>query len=340
MKLSSVKAFVAVIESGSIHAAARSLGISQPALSKSLRVLEEELAAPLLTRSAHGVVATAYGKAFFLRARVVVSQLSKAEEDVAQLRGELEGKLTVCIAPASTLRLAPEAIRAFRTECPGVELHILEGVLPVVAEQIRDGHIDIAISPLWHEPPKAEFTVEQLLDLEMVVVARQGHPLATASSLEELRDADWLHMGAGGAVSLIIGRTFSAHGIAAPRLSVECRSLTTSVMLLQSSDLIGMLPRSIVECPTIREYLAAINVRESIAPNSLGMIYRSDSPLTRVAQIFATHIRRMAAHLHSERGNLPVASFRNGGMAIAALAQLGVSAQALGVDVSSMSPRD
>lgn len=301
MKLSSVEAFVLVVEQGSIRAAARQLGIAQPALSKSLRVLEEELAAPLLTRSALGVVPTAYGTAFMLRARLIVGEIRKSVEDVAQLRGELEGKLTISVSPASTSRLAPAAISSFRRECPDVDLHIVEGVFPHVGELIRNGLVDIAIGPLLIEPPKSGFSVERLLDIEMVVAAGRGHPLARAKSLAELGDAAWLHLGVGDLPNLLVVRTFRTHRLPAPRLKVECRSLTTAVMLLQSSDLLCMLPRPIVEDSPMHDSLAIIDVRESIARNTLGLIHRSDTPLTRVGQIFATHVRRAVAHLANRK---------------------------------------
>ena len=297
MKLSSVQAFVLVVENGSIRAAARELGMSQPALSKNLRILEEELAAPLLTRSARGVVPTAYGKAFFIRARLVVGELRKAVEDVAQLRGELEGKLTISVSPASTSRLAPAAISNFRKECPGVDLQILEGVFPRVGEFIREGLVDLAISPLFNDPPKSGILVERLLDIDMVVAARRGHPLGGATSLTELCDADWLHLSVGDLANLLVVRTFNTYKLPTPRLKVECSSLTTSVMLLQSSDLLCLLPRITVENAMMRDSLAIVDIRETIAPSPLCLIHRSDTPLTRVGQIFATHVRRVAAQL-------------------------------------------
>ena len=297
MKLSSVQAFVSVADRGSIRAAARELGVSQPALSKSLRALEAELAAPLLTRSAIGVVPTAYGKAFLLRARLIVGELRKSVEDVAQLRG----KLTISVSPASTSRLAPAAISSFRSECPDVDLHILEGVFPHVGELIRNGHVDIAVGPLLIEPPKSAFSVERLLDIDMVVAARRDHPLAGAKSLSELRDAAWLHLGVGDLPNLLVVRTFRAHQLPPPRLKVECRSLTTSIMLLQSSDLLCLLPRPIVDDSAMHNSLVIVGVRESIARNTLGLIRRADAPLTRVGQIFATHVRRTAAHLSGRK---------------------------------------
>jgi len=297
MNLSSIQAFVAAIEAGSIHAAARDLGVSQPALSKGLRALEEDLAAPLLTRSSQGVVATIYGKAFYQRARVVMSELRKAEEDVTQLRGKLEGRLTVSLAPATTVQLAPMAIKDFRRECPDVNLRIVEGIWPSVAEPLRDGAVDLAIGPVLKEIPRSELTVEHLLDVRMAIVVRPSHPLAAANSVSDLLQGKWLHQGAGNSASVLIRRIFADLRLPVPPISVESRSLTATIMMVQTMDLIALMPRSLLELPHVEGTLLALDLKEKIRPNNLGLIYRADRPLTRVAQMFATHTRRAAAHL-------------------------------------------
>ncbi|OOG50398.1 LysR substrate-binding domain-containing protein [Polaromonas sp. C04] len=303
MKLASVQAFVEVVKAGSIHAAARQLGLSQPALSKSLRALEEDLAAPLLTRSSYGVELTTYGKVFYQRAQVVIDELRKGREDVTQLRGPFEGRLTVSIAPASTMQLAPMAIVDFCRECPDVELHIEEGIWPVVSESLRDGSIDIAIGPMRDEHPPAEVVFERLLDVQMAIVLRPGHPLAGATSLRELVGGRWLHQGVGGSgsASILTKRIFADHDLPVPAVSVESRSLTATIMMLQRMDLIAVMPRRILDLPGVRDALAIVDLKETLGSNLIGLIYRGDRPLTRLAQIFAKHTRRAAAHLARER---------------------------------------
>lgn len=297
MKLTSVQTFVAVVKAGSIHAAARDMGVSQPAVSKSLRALEDDLAAPLLTRSSHGVELTAYGKAFYQRAHVVIDELRKATEDVAQLRGILEGRLSIAVAPASTMQFAPMVIRDFRRVCPEVELHIVEGIWPSVAVPLRDGSIDLLIGPVPDEIPRSELTVEPLFAVEMAVVMRPGHPLAKATSLKELMQAQWLHQGTGGSASVLIRRVFAEQNLPVPPVSVESQSLIATVMMLQSMDLVALLPRAMLQMDALKGALVALDLTEQFSPNQLGLIYRSDRVLTRVGQLFATHARRTAAHL-------------------------------------------
>lgn len=297
MKLSSIQAFVAVIKAGSIHAAARDLGLSQPALSKGLRALEEELATPLLLRSINGVEPTDYGKVFYQRAQIVIDELRKAQEDVIQLRGKLEGNLTVAIAPASTMHLAPMVFMDFRRKCPDVKLHIVEGIWPSVAEPLRNGTVDLALSPVLDEISGSEWAVEKLLDVQMAVVVRPGHPLVAATSLRDLIQGDWLHQGTSSSASVLIRRIFEDQNLRVPSVSVESRSLTATIIMLQTMDLIAVMPRAMLESGVVKGTLVALELKEHSRANQLGLIYRRDRPLTRVAQIFATLTRRAAAHL-------------------------------------------
>ena len=297
MKLSYIQAFVAVIKAGSIHAAARDLDLSQPALSKSLRALEEELAAPLLIRSINGVEPTDYGRVFYQRAQIVIDELRKGQEDVMQLRGKLEGSLTVAIAPASTMQLAPMVFKDFRRRCPDVKLHIVEGIWPSVAEPLRNGTVDLALSPVLDEISRSELAVEKLIDVQMAVVVRPSHPLAAATSLRDLIQGDWLHQGAGGSASVLIRRIFEDQHLPVPLVRVESRSLTATIMMLQTMDLIAVMPRAMLESDAMKGTLVALDLKEQFRANQLGLIYREDRPLTRVAQVFATLTRQAATHL-------------------------------------------
>src|SRR5438093_1011742 len=85
MRLSQIRDFLAVVEAGGIRAAARKLGVSQPAITRSVRGLEAELRTRLLQRTPTGVVPTQSGRAFVARARAAQAELRKAEEEVDQL---------------------------------------------------------------------------------------------------------------------------------------------------------------------------------------------------------------------------------------------------------------
>src|SRR5690349_3028507 len=118
MRLKQIQDFLAVVEAGSIHAAARKIGVSQPAMTKSVRGLEAELRVQLVRRTNHGVVPTEAGRAFFARARVADSELRKGEEEMARLAGKGTGAVAFGAGPTATLLVVADAIASFRQDFP------------------------------------------------------------------------------------------------------------------------------------------------------------------------------------------------------------------------------
>src|SRR5258708_39513482 len=118
MRLRQIRDFLAVVESGSIRAAARKLGVSQPGITKSVRSLEAELHVQLLRRTPHGVVPTPSGRVFLARAQVAQTELRKAEEEAVPAEGGGGGSGAVGGGPTSGFPIAPEAVRRFRLALP------------------------------------------------------------------------------------------------------------------------------------------------------------------------------------------------------------------------------
>src|SRR5882757_6028819 len=107
MKLHQLAALVSASESGSLRQAAGKLRVSQPALSRSVRELENELGVKLLDRTALGVEPTAYGKALILRCKIIDSELRQAKDDIAQLRAATHGDLRIGATPVAAFSLLP-----------------------------------------------------------------------------------------------------------------------------------------------------------------------------------------------------------------------------------------
>src|SRR5690606_38925113 len=105
MKLNAIRDFLVVAERGGQRAAARHLGVPQPAITRSIHGLEKELGAPLFERSHKGVRLTAMGEVFHRRANAVRNELQRAKEEIDQLRGRLHGTVTVCLSSVPHLTL-------------------------------------------------------------------------------------------------------------------------------------------------------------------------------------------------------------------------------------------
>ncbi|WP_158168429.1 LysR family transcriptional regulator [Mycolicibacterium smegmatis] len=129
-----LRAFVAVVETGSFTSASRELGLSQPAVSRAVAALEKELALPLLVRERGGVSLTEAGELALGHAREAVSHLTAMRKDVAALAGSLTGTLTLASLPSVTGTLVAPHVREFRERHPAVAVRLLEGS----EEEVRD----------------------------------------------------------------------------------------------------------------------------------------------------------------------------------------------------------
>lgn len=297
MRLSHVRDFLAVVDTGSIRAGARKLEVAQPTLTKSIRGLEAELKAQLLQRTAQGVVLTAAGRAFLARARVVQTELRKALEDVAQIAGSGEGSISIGVGPASGALLLPQAVMRFRKQFPLGRVRVVEALGHELWPLVRDETLDIAvgIKPDPKREPALRF--RPLFAMDIAVVARKGHRLRNARSLAELADADWLTLLPPPTSGTPLDRIFSAVGLPGPRAVVECDSHTVMVNLLAKSDMLGTLSRRLLTTPLVREMLDHIPVVERLPSLSVGIVTRA-APLGAMEEAMARAFSS-AAHKHA-----------------------------------------
>lgn len=291
MRLQQIRDLVAVLNAGSIRAAARKLGLSQPAVTKSIRNLEAELHQQLLDRTPQGIKPTAAGRAFYARAQIIQSEVRKAHEDMARLSGEHAGSVAFGVGPLAASLVVPEAVKLFRQQHPQAHIRIVEGFAPALAPLVRDETLDFALGPRFDKSLDAALSFKPLFRERFVVVARRGHPLRKARSLAELLNADWLRL---------YGRLdtmFGAVGLPVPRQVVQCDSHNTMVSLLRNSDMLGTMGMRMLTTTHARDVLEMIPVREAAPVASIVMLVRPHAPFTPVAAAMAKAVITVARRL-------------------------------------------
>jgi DNA-binding transcriptional LysR family regulator len=286
VRLRQVEDFVAVVESGSMRAAARKLGVSQPAITKSIRGLESELHSRLVQRTPHGVVPTQAGRAFLARARVVQTELRKAEEELTQLSGGSAGLVTLGVVPLATLIL-PAAVIRFRQLFPRAQLRILEGFTHTLLPLVRDETLDFVVGVRAGGKLDKAFEFHPLFRSEYVVVVRKGHPLCDVRSLAELASADWISLTAQDSPGGPLERAFSSTGVSRPQRVVHCDSYHVAAALLAKTDMIFMTSRWMLDQPHAGDALEAIEVDDPMPSYPVGIFRRLGSPLTPLASAMA-----------------------------------------------------
>lgn len=299
MRLSQIEHFLAAVERGSLRAGARAVGVSQPAITKSLRRLEAELHIQLLHRNARGAALTAAGRAFLARANVIRNELRKAQDDLQRFRGGEEGVVAFGASPQTSMLIVPEALEQFSKRFPRARVRILEGVSTALVPLVRDETLDFCISMRPAHKPDAAIRFRPMLKQELVVAGRRHHPLAGATSLRQLSGAQWMMffpLGSGA----MLERAFGEAGMEMPKRIVQCESFATALALLTKTDCLGLInPRMLGDTFGSRA-LQRIHVKESIPGPLIGLHQRADAPLTPAAAAMVQALMGVARRLARE----------------------------------------
>ncbi len=301
MKLVALRALVASVQEGSLRAAARRMGLSQPALTKMVRELEQELGASLLVRSTRGVLLTAQGQVLFEHALNVTRELGLAVDRISQLGGRMAGELAVGAVPLAVMLLIPETLRTFGKEFPDIRLRVSEELYIAQLQRLRQREVDVAVGGIPHGLASGEFVVETLMATVMVVVVRKGSDRVKARSLRDLANAKWVYTGASGdeGYAKIL---FEANGLPAPPVGAVVNSTLALLSLVTSGDFVGLLPQQIARHPLARESLDVVTVAEGGLPLSVGAIVRSDSATSPLIRHFIAHLHRAARQVSAPAG--------------------------------------
>lgn len=301
MKLEQLRHLVAIVEQGSLRAAARRLHLLQPALTRSVRALERELGVSLFVRSSSGMTLTPAGRSFHLRASAIVNDARRAQDEARQLAGQAQGTVVAALSIMPHVGLLPGALPAFRERWPHARLDLVEGLFPDVERELRDGAIDFYIGAAPRDTPAPGLVQQHLFANTRAVFGRKGHPLARATSLARLAQAQWAVTAVDYNADEDLARLFAGHGMSPPAIRVRARTATSLLVALAHTDLLAMLPVQWVDFPLTRDTLARLPVREQLPAPDIVLIRRPDLPLTPAAEFLCDALLRHAAPAQSPK---------------------------------------
>lgn len=194
-----------VAHHGSISAAARTVGITQPALSQHIRELESEVGTPLLIRESTGIRLTEAGHALLHHADAIAAHLSAADDEIGALTSLETGRLRIVAFPSAIAGLLPPLLAAMHRRIPRLDLHLTEAEPPEAVSPLQSDQADVAIVFRYHEDPSWEDSTEfqwipWCTDSIRLVVPRDpqarvqlGIPRELSEiTMESCRNASWI----------------------------------------------------------------------------------------------------------------------------------------------------
>ena len=190
MELRHLRYFVAVAEQENVTRAATKLHISQPALSRQIHDLEDEIGFLLLERSAKSIRLTAAGRVFLKEARTVLQRAEDAVKAARAVAGGTRGEIHVGYAPSITVQILPPTLRIFQAEFPGMKVSLHDLSTEEMLTQLRAGKLDVALIVRRREKELRGLHFEELARYPMCVAAAPNHPLARLRSVKLVAIAD------------------------------------------------------------------------------------------------------------------------------------------------------
>lgn len=292
MKPQHIQVIVAIAEHGSLRAAAKHLRKSQPALTQALRQVEDDLGVALFARTSRGVALTEIGERVLVRARTITSEIARLDEDVAQLRGEQSGAVTVCLSPLAAVRIMPRALTLFRKTYPKIAVHLSSGLYPGALKPLREGRTDLLIGPAPPDNLVRDISVKHLIETPISLVTAAGSPLLQAQSLRDLRDAQWIMIGSPTGPGGTFHQAFLDHGLIPPTALTTSESYFGALSLVESLGAVCTFPELLMDDIRDTWQIATIPIREQIPSLSISLMTRAAHPLTPAASELASCIRR------------------------------------------------
>ena len=303
MELRDIEYFAVVAEHKSIGRAAEALNMSQPALSKSLRRLEQSMGAKVVQRMAKGVELTAVGKALLSQARHLRVTMDDIHREAVDLASGRAGYLRIGAGSALVLNLLPEAYDQFQQEAPKVTLKItVGGRIADTRERVRNGDLDLAVTGL-DGTRHADLVEDHLYDEHYVAYASAHHRLAKRKrlALSELVNERWVLGATNSWVDRQLLEAFANKNLPRPIIAVETANLPLRQRMVSSSDLLAFGSNGVARHAAERYPIAVLQVKELGFIRRVGVLYRKDAYLSPAGRRFIQILKATAKKITSER---------------------------------------
>ncbi|NML42239.1 LysR family transcriptional regulator [Ramlibacter sp. G-1-2-2] len=282
--LADLRAFVTVGQLRSFAGAAKALHLSQPALSRRIANLEDQLGVRLLDRTTRSVELTALGERFLGQVRTAIDDLDRSVvslHDVAHLEA---GDVTVGCVFSAVHQFLPPVIRAFREQHPRVLVRIIEEGADEVLAVVKSGEADFALNYTGMQDPEVEFTA--LMKESFVLACPAAHPLARRRSVrwEELADHPYALVSQASRNRVLIDQALAEAGTL-PRPVLEVQHVSTLIDLVEHGLAVGIVPQ--LTLPGDASAVVGVPLEEPAITRTIGLIRRRGRTLSPAAEGFA-----------------------------------------------------
>ena len=302
--LGDLRAFVAVAELASFRAAAETIHLSQPALSRRIEKLEDAMGIRLFDRDTRNVELTAVGRDFARKARSLLDDLDEILLGVRDVAANRWGQVTLACIPSTVHYFLPAVLRQYHQRFPRIRVHIVDESANEVLSAVTHGEAEVGLDITGSDEPTLEF--EPLLTESFVAACHRDHPLAhqRAVTWAELRRYDFMTVDKASGNRLVMDLALAAKRDR-PQACIETRHVSTLVAFVEAGLGVAAVPR--LSMPRKgHAALVSIPIIEPEVTRTVGLIKRRGRSLSPAAEhlyaMVRTVARKVATAANSSRG--------------------------------------
>lgn len=252
-----------IVNCGSMRSAAERLNVTQPTLTRNIKILEDRVGSPVLRRTTKGVEPTTLGRRLAERGQDIGLSCGLARETVAKWHKGQDQEIRIGVGPLPAITFMGPYLEWHLGRRNPIALHVRVASPSQLSALVDEGKVDIAIAPAQLNQHYANLHQELLLKDELAVMVRKGHPLIGLSDpalIEGLSRYDWVSAGSAG-IDDGIGPALRKIGVERPApMFVLEGALSMAFHVVGNSDLVAALPRQLVEMHRIGQQLRALPV--------------------------------------------------------------------------------
>ncbi len=286
MQIQQLTYFVAVARTRHFTRAAELTGVSQPSLSKQIRVLENSLGTPLFVRNRGAIELTSAGEALLPHAQRILIDTESAERTVHEVATLRRGRVRMGATPSLCEGLLPEALKEFHATYPDIELEVQEAGSRVLTRELADGRLDVAllIVPLHNADP--DILTTPILRERLVLASPADADLPGRMEIRDLKDLPLVMFREGYDLREVTLGACAAAGFE-PKLSVEGGEMSAVLRFVQAGLGHAVVPSMVL---TTRPQLRATQLDSPSLERVIALAHRSTEALPLAARAFKTEL--------------------------------------------------
>ncbi len=291
---------IALDDHRNIHRAAEALHMTQPAASKQIKDLEEMLDVKLFDRLPRGMEPTMFGETMVRHARMALTSLALAHDDILALKAGLAGQVEVGTIMTPAMALLPKAIALVKTQAPMLRIGAQVETSNILLDKLQHGTLDFMIGRILEKENSAGLIYEELIEEPACAVVRVGHPLLSQGKLElkDIADRAWILPPHGSILRHRFDMMFRRASLDIPVNVVDTTALLLTTALLQQTDSLHVMPVEVAQYYASLNVLAILPIELPCKMDAFGIIRQQDHLLSPGAELLLQAVRATAKEMY------------------------------------------